>query len=330
MKMAGAEEAGVVSVQMPAGDQSWSSQGLAPAEALRHWQHWVHSTLAPTDIAAPDTTAFFAQWQSYALGPLQMVAFEASPQHVVHEGNGGARCAEATFQLVYSRRECFATRVGPARFPVNPGEFVLLDNAQPYEMRMDSAHEAIDLIMPASWLLRYIPDPLPLVGRSFSASSGWGLPLGSLLTTMSRELSGAAVPRAQLADQVGSLLSFATGYQPATVSRHRGKIIQRLLHLIEERHSEPELNPGDVATALGISKRYVHALLAESGTTFVCLLNRIRLERASEMLADPRFASLQVAEIAWRCGYLDSSYFARLFRRRFDMRPSDWRLRRSS
>jgi AraC-like DNA-binding protein len=143
-------------------------------------------------------------------------------------------------------------------------------------------------------------------------------------------LSGAAVPRAQLADQVGSLLSFATGYQPATVSRHRGKIIQRLLHLIEERHSEPELNPGDVATALGISKRYVHALLAESGTTFVCLLNRIRLERASEMLADPRFASLQVAEIAWRCGYLDSSYFARLFRRRFDMRPSDWRLRRSS
>lgn len=321
----------MASVQTPTGDKSWSSEGLAPAEALGHWQQWVHNTLAPNDIEATDTGAFFAHWKSHALGPLHLVAFEAAPQRVVHKGGEGARPGEPTFQLVYSRRESFATRVGLARFAVNPGEFVLLDNSQPYEMSMEAAHEAIDLIMPSSWLQRYLPDPLPLVGRSFSASSGWGLPLGSLLTTMSRELGGSVVPRGQLADQVGALLSLATGYQrPARMSRHRGKIVQRMMHLIEERHSEPELNPGDVATVLGISKRYLHALLAETGTTFMGLLNRARLDRAGEMLGDPRFASLQVAEIAWRCGYFDSSYFARLFRRQFGMRPSEWRTQRSS
>jgi AraC-like DNA-binding protein len=315
----------VASIQASVADQSWSSQGLVPTEALRHWQQWVHNTLAPNHIEAPDAGSFFAHWKSHALGPVKLVAFEASPQHVVHRGDGGGRFGEPTFQLVYSRKESFVTRVGSARFTVNPGEFVLLDNAQPYEMWMDAAHEAIDLIMPWSWLQRHLPDPLPCVGRVFSGSSGWGLPLGSLLTTMSRELSGSAVPRTHLADQVGSLLALATGYQRTNVSRHRSKITQRMLHLIEERHSDPEIKAGDVATELGISKRYLHALLAETGTTFVCELNRVRLENASEMLADPRFASLQVAEIAWRCGYFDSSYFARLFRRRFEMRPSEWR-----
>lgn len=274
--------------------------------------------------------AFFAHWKSHTLGPLNLLAFESAPQRVVHRGYQRAHPAEPTFQLVYSQRETFATRVGSAAFVVNPGEFVLIDNSQPYEMCMEATHEAIDLVMPSSWLSRYLPDPLPFTGRTFSASSGWGLPLGSLLTTISRELSGSAVPRGQLADQVGALLSLATGYQPAPMSRHRGKIVQRLLHLIAERHAEPELKPGDVAVELGISKRYLYALLAETGTTFICLLNRVRLDRASEMLADPRFGSLQVAEIAWRCGYFDSSYFARLFRRRFGMRPSEWRAQRSS
>jgi AraC-like DNA-binding protein len=271
--------------------------------------------------------AFFAHWKSHALGPLNLLAFEASPQRVVHRTY---RASESSFQLVYSQRETFATRVGAARFAVNPGEFVLLDNSQPYEMCMEATHEAIDLVMPSSWLLRYLPDPFPFVGRSFSASSGWGLPLGSLLTTISRELSGSAVPRGQLADQVGALLSLATGYQPAPMSRHRGKIVQRLLHMIAERHAEPELKLGDVAAELGISKRYLHALLAETGTTFISQLNRIRLDRAGEMLADPRCGSLQVAEIAWRCGYFDSSYFSRLFRRHFGMSPSEWRTQRSS
>lgn len=318
-----------MSAQTLVSDQSWSSQGLAPAEALDHWQLWVANTLAPTEVQAPDKDAFFAHWRSHALGPINLLAFEATPQRVVHKGYQRSS-SDPTFQLVYSRRETFATRVGAARFTVNPGEFVLIDNSQPYEMSMEATHEAIDLVMPSSWLLRYLPDPFPFMGRSFSASSGWGLPLGSLLTTISCELDGSAVPRGQLADQVGALLSLATGYQPSPMSRYRGKIVQRLLNLITERHAEAELKLGDVAAELGISKRYLHALLAETGTTFIGLLNRVRLDRASEMLVDPRFGSLQVAEIAWRCGYLDSSYFARLFRRRFGMRPSDWRSQRLS
>ena len=41
-------------------------------------------TLAPTEVAAPDASTFFAHWQSRALGPLHLVSFEASPQRSIH------------------------------------------------------------------------------------------------------------------------------------------------------------------------------------------------------------------------------------------------------
>jgi AraC-like DNA-binding protein len=95
--------------------------------------------------------------------------------------------------------------------------------------------------------------------------------------------------------------------------------------LIEERYSEPEFTPHQAAKSLGISKRYLHALLADAGMTFTGALNRVRMERACEFLADRRFAQSQIAEISWRCGYLDPSYFARVFRTRFGVSPREWR-----
>ena len=46
---------------------------------------------------------------------------------------------------------------------------------------------------------------------------------------------------------------------------------------------------------------------------------------ASDMLSDPRADGLPVAEIAFRAGFLDAGYFARLFRKRFGITPREWR-----
>ena len=94
---------------------------------------------------------------------------------------------------------------------------------------------------------------------------------------------------------------------------------------IEGDYSDPELSPEGVAADLGISKRYLQALLASSGTSFVRELNAVRLDRANILLTDPRTSALPVAEIAFRCGFLDPGYFARQFRKRFNATPRGWR-----
>lgn len=313
---------------MPSNDFAWSSNGLPPVEAFRRWQRLACEMLTPMQIDIPDKQRFAARWRSHALGPLRIVELEATSQRVVHSGDTAGTGGESTMQLLFCRRTPISARAGTQKFRIDVGDFVLLDHALPYEIRMADSHAAILVLAPCSWLQRWLPDPLQCVGRPFSTSRGWGPPLASLLSTMTSEIDSAPLPRTMIADQLGALLALAVGAEAIPVSGHRARLVYRLLREIEERHGDPGLNPGAVAKELGISKRYLHTLLAERGMTFLSVLSRIRLDRASELLADPRHAGRQIAEVSWTCGYPDPSYFARVFRRRFGIGPRAWRAAR--
>jgi AraC-like DNA-binding protein len=306
-------------------DASWTSAGLARPQAVREWQDWAARTIAPIDVCVLEEGDFTARWSSHGVGQLRLLRLEAPAQRVVHSGEGSGK-ATPSIQLVYARRGALKTRVGGKRFTVRPGEFVLLDNTRFYQMEMDTAHEALDLMMPLGWLDRYLPDPGALLGRPMSGREGWGAPLGSLLETMAEGIDKTPLPRPMIAEQVGTLLTLATGFhEPAAESRHRGQLARRILRRIETDFADPELTPERLAAELGISKRYLQQLLAGSGTSFVQELTATRLDRASDMLSDPRAAGLSVSEIAFRCGFLDPGYFARAFRKRFGRTPSEWR-----
>lgn len=313
-------------------DMSWTSAGLARPEAVRQWRDWAARTIAPIDVCVFDESAFAARWSSHGVGQLRLLRLEAPAQRVVHNGSGAGK-ATPSIQLVYARRGELKTRMGGKRFTVRPGEFVLLDNTRFYQMEMDSAHEALDLMMPLGWLDRYLPDPGALLGRPVStrpsAGSGraeWGAPLGSLLEALAAGIDATPLPRPMIAEQVGTLLTLATGFHEAPAeSRHRGQLARQILRRIETDFADPELSPERLAAELGISKRYLQQLLAGSGTSFVQELTATRLDRASDMLSDPRAKALTVGEIAFRCGFLDPGYFARAFRKRFGRTPSEWR-----
>lgn len=308
-------------------DLSWSSSGLARKDAISQWRDWAASTIAPIDVTVFDTDQFAARWTSHGVGQLRLLQLHAPAQRVVHTGtDGSAGRANPTIQLVYARRGALRTRMAGKRFTVEPGQFVLLDNTRFYQMEMDTAHEAIDLMMPQGWLEKYLPDPGALLARPISASSGWGAPLGSLIETMLTELEDSPLPRSLIAEQVGALLTLATGFhEPAPSSRHRGQLARQILRRIESDYADVDLSPERIADDLGISRRYLQALLTGAGTSFVQELNATRLDRASDLLGDPRARSLSLGEIAWRCGFLDPGYFTRLFRKRFGMTPSQWR-----
>jgi AraC-like DNA-binding protein len=312
-------------------DSSWTSAGLARPQALREWREWAASTIAPIEVTVFDQDAFAARWVSHGIGQLRMLQLHAPAQRVTHTGaEGSSGRAAPSIQLVYARRGALKTLMGGKRFTVEPGQFVLLDNTRFYQMEMDTEHEALDLMMPQGWLEKYLPDPEALLARPIGARSGWGSPLGALLEAMLTGLDEAPLPRPLIAEQVGHLLALATGFhEPAESgrpgSRHRGQLARQILRRIESGYADPDLSPEAAAQELGISKRYLQTLLAGSNTGFVQELNATRLDRASDMLSDPRAGGLSVAEVAFRCGFLDAGYFTRLFRKRFGITPRAWR-----
>jgi AraC-like DNA-binding protein len=86
-----------------------------------------------------------------------------------------------------------------------------------------------------------------------------------------------------------------------------------------------DLSAGAVAVRLGVTPRYVHLLLEETGRSFSHHVLERRLERAATLLRDPRLRHRKVADIAAEAGFNDLSYFNRAFRRHFCATPSDIR-----
>jgi AraC-like DNA-binding protein len=313
------------SFQSYAVDQSWSSTSLPKPAAIRQWQDWASESIARMEIDIPDHGSFSADQITIGLGPLALVTVRATEQHIRHPGD--TRTGDPIFQLLYSRAKCFYTRVGAIDFCLRPGECVLLNNGEPYQMRTEGEHIATVLTMRQSWIERWLPEPWTAVAKPFGIETKWAAPLGRLITAIVDDVDAAALPRSIIAEQIGPLLALAAGYRPSGSGSHRARLRRRLLQLIEERAADPHLDVMAVASELGISKRYVHALLAEAGTTFRDSMNSIRLERARQCLADSRRTGHRISEIAWRCGFLDPDYFARIFRRKYGRAPSEWRKR---
>jgi AraC-like DNA-binding protein len=98
-----------------------------------------------------------------------------------------------------------------------------------------------------------------------------------------------------------------------------------ILREIETRATDPRLSADAIATGFGITPRYVHLLLEATGRSFSQHVLERRLDRAADLLRDPRRDNYKVSAIAFECGFGDLSYFNRAFRRRYGETPTDVR-----
>jgi AraC-like DNA-binding protein len=105
----------------------------------------------------------------------------------------------------------------------------------------------------------------------------------------------------------------------------RAARLAAILREIGRRSSDPGLSAITIGLLLGVTPRYVHLLLEESGKSFTHHVLERRLEKAGAMLRDPRWLHRKIAEIAAAAGFNDLSYFNRAFRRHYGATPSEVR-----
>lgn len=102
--------------------------------------------------------------------------------------------------------------------------------------------------------------------------------------------------------------------------------LDRVRKYIEENINNPDANIDDMASASAASRSTLNRKLnASIGISAAQLLIESRMQRAAQLLGDPKNAGLQIAEVASLCGYSDSQYFQRAFKKKFGMTPSVFR-----
>lgn len=107
-------------------------------------------------------------------------------------------------------------------------------------------------------------------------------------------------------------------------SRSSQYLVSRALNYMKANYSK-DLTLKTVADELYISTWYLSKLLKkETGSTFIDLLNDMRIEEAKKLLLNPKHKIYEIAELV---GFSDVAYFTKLFKRLTGLKPMEFRNR---
>lgn len=94
----------------------------------------------------------------------------------------------------------------------------------------------------------------------------------------------------------------------------------KTLEIIEREYGNPELSLVSVSSDISVSPNYLSALIKKmTGSTFVELLTKKRIETAKELLM---CTPMKIREIAEKCGYNDQHYFSYCFKKYNGISPN--------
>jgi AraC family transcriptional regulator, positive regulator of tynA and feaB len=288
-----AAEVEVIGTQgAPQARRCWSTDDVQPRQALAYWCDYISEVMLELDIESTGRTGFSAQLDQWRLGPTTANFLSATAQSVSRTRTRISHSSSEAFLLVHLREGDFDLRHCGQSTHLRAGDVTLIDSRLPHEVDCPGTTRCLILQLPPQWLSAWLPRPEALLGRVFHPDTGWG----------------------------------AAG--PSPVDPLRPDVLtHRLQRLLRDRYHEIGLTPAALARDLSISARYLHHLFAKQATTFGRELLRVRLERARDLLSDPRHDHVPIGEVASRCGFAEASHFARRFRHTFGAAPNDFRRR---
>lgn len=117
------------------------------------------------------------------------------------------------------------------------------------------------------------------------------------------------------------LLNYTEKLDSSSPKQHEQNQVLNILQSIEENYQNISLT--DIAKSTNQSVYQLSRLIKENtGSTFKDLVQKKRLNQAAYLLTT---TNLTVDDIIYRVGYENTSYFYRIFKRRYKMTPSEFR-----
>ena len=124
-----------------------------------------------------------------------------------------------------------------------------------------------------------------------------------------------------VADSLIDLLLLPLRESDATFNRVGPEAMYvRAQFFIREHLRDPDLSIDQISAALNCTKRYLHMLFSDRGTTISDYIRHARLQHCRQELETQ--AGKTVTDVAFSWGFSSSSHFSRVFRQYFGVVPS--------
>lgn len=140
---------------------------------------------------------------------------------------------------------------------------------------------------------------------------------------LKRDLLLFSMARFQTVDEIREYLQENTlQYFKCVKEKRPMELIDQISEYIHANYAQ-SLNLNDLASAFYISPSYLSHLFAKKKKmTIVKYIGNVRLEKSVEYLKN---TELSIADIAERTGFSDGNYFAKAFKKKYGISPTDYR-----
>lgn len=213
---------------------------------------------------------------------------------------------------------------------LQPGDWTIYDNAQPYELNFESAYRQLLFLVPRSTLQAKVPTIDEVIARPFSCRAGAGRILRDFVRTLLNESEKVSVQAAaELANTLLDLLMLGLNENveiaPVLPQNKTPRLVQ-IKQFVDENLADHALTIDRIAEELHLSKRHIHTIFADEELTLSRYIWQQRLEQCRQSLADSRLAGYSINEIAFSWGFNSAAHFSRLFKQEFGLSPKSYRL----
>lgn len=276
--------------------------------------------------ASPIKSRFDAEIYRWPLGETHLTRPRSSAAVVTREHRLGPPSEQSlAFHLLHHGAGPLRLQQRGRDISLGAGDLVICAGEEPYRFDIDGDHELLIVELPKRLLADRVPFIDDLVATQISGNTPGARILRSYLLSIWRE--GDTPPGPAMLDAFSAtlvdLLALPLNMDQVDPNAPEPPLVRRMKRLIDAHFADEDMSPATLAAELGVPLRTLQAATARCGITPLGHIMRRRLERAAELLILE--SNRQVIQIAYDCGFSDSSYFARQFQKRFGLSPSHYR-----
>jgi AraC-like DNA-binding protein len=309
----------------------FSTATVEDRSQLSYWREMISDAFVQYEVEAPSyrTAGFRGEVTAEGFAGIQVSTVVSDPHTVVRSPLVIRRSPRDDFLVNLAVHGSLTVTQGERDAVLRPGDFTVYDSARPCRITAPDRFELLALKIPRALFTAHCPLAPDATATLVRGDHG----VGALFSLHLRSLAAhAADLPSDVVQQVGvNTLEMLAAALPKRSSSGNGSALPRpaqwlrASQYIAGHFADPELSPAAVADALGVSLRYLQLLCQREGTSPFRLIQEQRLQRAAQLLTDPRHAGRAITDIAFGVGFKDASHFTRAFKNRYGIGPRDYR-----
>lgn len=312
---------------------SLTTDEVATHERVEYWEDVVSRHVTPMRMQPSPRTAFRGQVRARSIGSINVAEVSGQGIHASHTRREVGDTSRHLYAACVNLEGNAAIRHRGKELELRQGDVFITDSRHEFALDLGCPWRHLVLSLPTNWLDARVPSPESVGGtvvRSHPLMRLWANHLAHGYS-MAGEFtpSGAQLFARHSIELLAQALEELHHDHTDHTDAWRVAIFRRALQIIALRFGEARLSPDDIALDLSMSTRSLSRIFATQNETVMRCVFEERIRQAKRLLVAPECAHRSITQIAFTCGFSDSTHFGRVFLQQTQMTPSEWRKQRS-